>query len=57
MMHFPHLTKWDILDPSFKAKEYTKNVKIIGPDAVDFQVKITDLGFAKRVEEGDLTST
>ena len=57
MMHYPHLEKWDILDPEFNVKTYTKNVHIIGPNATKFQVKIADLGFAKRVEEGDLTST
>ena len=52
MMNFPHLTKEQILDPSFSVKNFVKDVTI-APNAEDppvpFQIKIADLGFARKL--------
>ena len=52
-----------MLSPDFNRKQFTKNLKIVPPKvtteepAIPFQVKIADLGFARKLQEGDLAST
>ena len=59
MMNFPELTREQVLDPTFSRKNFVKNVDLL-PQAngkVPFEVKITDLGFARKLEEGNLAQT
>ena len=56
MMNFPCLSREQILDPNFSRKDFIRNVDLMpGADGkVPFEVKITDLGFARKLEEGNL---
>ena len=59
-MHFPTLTKEQMFAPGFDKKDFVRNVTIApngDSQPVPFQVKIADLGFARKLEEGDLAAT
>ena len=54
LIHFPRMNSDQYTDPNFNLKEYLREVDIIGNDrreAVPFEVKIADLGFARKLED------
>ena len=61
LLHFPDLSKDQIESPAFDFKQFISNVDIVGKrgtkKAYPFVAKIADLGFARKVEEGQLAET
>ena len=56
LMHFPTLTKEETMSPSFDLKQFLGEVALApssqGQEAFPFDVKIADLGFSRKLEEG-----
>ena len=54
LIHFPRLSPEMYSDSTFNRKEYVRDVDIVGDhknDGTPFEVKIADLGFARKLEE------
>ena len=50
LVNFPSLTMEQVAQPGFKLNDFIKDLDIMGTkekDAVPFDIKITDLGFAR----------
>lgn len=56
LMNFPSLTKEDTMSPDFDLKQFLSNVLLApngqGEQAFPFEVKIADLGFSRKLDEG-----
>lgn len=57
LVNFPGLAKEEWDQPEFSLKDYISEVKLLGQESTEVQVKIADLGFARRLKDGDLAST
>ena len=60
LIHFPRLSPEMYSDSTFNRKEYVRDVDIVGDhknDGTPFEVKIADLGFARKLEEDQLSIT
>ena len=62
LMHFPQIRREQLFDPVFNKKDWIRNASIVpspGTDlpAVPFQVKIADLGFARKLRQDQLAAT
>ena len=61
LIHFPDLSRKQATDANFNLKEYIKNVSIVpgdnGEQPVEIVIKIADLGFARKLAEGELAQT
>ena len=54
LLHFPRLSPEVYNDSTFDKKEYVRDVDIVGKhgnDGTPFEVKIADLGFARKLED------
>lgn len=64
LINFPTLKRVDYMAPDFNLKEFVKNVLVDGADginklnpAVPMEIKIADMGFAKKLEDDQLAQT
>lgn len=59
-MNFPSLTKDMVLSPDFNLKEFLGEATLASckdRQAIPFDIKIADLGFSRKLEEGQLAET
>lgn len=56
LIHFPNLTKEMFLAEDFDLKTYISQVNIVD-GSTELVIKIADLGFARKLKEGDLAKT
>ena len=60
LVNFPHLTKEDQEKPDFDLKQYIRSLELLpgrDKEAAHIEIKIADLGFARRLDEGQLANT
>ena len=57
LIHFPSLTKEEQLKPDFDLKEFIRSIEIVpgrAKQCTPIEVKIADLGFARKLHDGDV---
>ena len=64
LIHFPTLKRVEYMAPEFNLKDFIRNVTVDGMEgvsaknpAVPMEIKIADMGFAKKLEDDQLAST
>ena len=57
LLNLPGVSAQEFISPSFNLQNMMRGIKLTGPNAVNLEVKIADLGFARELEEEDLAST
>jgi serine/threonine protein kinase len=64
LIHFPELRRVDYTDANFNLKNFVKDVVVEGSEELNYgakktemEIKIADMGFAKKLEENQLAST
>ena len=61
LIHFPGLSREQAKAPGFNMKEFLRRVVIVpgsdGHPTDDIVIKIADLGFARKLAEGELAQT
>jgi serine/threonine-protein kinase ULK2 len=57
LINFPSLTKEDQMKPDFDLKEFISSITLVpgcGKECTPIEVKIADLGFARKLNDGEL---
>ena len=60
LMNFPKLTIESFTSENFNIKDFVKGIDIVGgrfKQATEFEVKIADLGFARKLDDDNLATT